>query len=65
MSTTTLDTVTDNRTAMYTINAAGGYFYITRNGVYLTNKFGNARTFITRNAARKRISRERRGNFHA
>lgn len=63
MSTNTLTTVTG--TAYFQIVTNGGYFYVVRDGVYLTDRNGRVRTFITRNAARKRISRERSGNFHA
>ena len=65
MSTTTLTPVTAGTTDTYTIVENAGYFYVVRNGLYLRDRFNNPRTFITRNAARKRISRERRGNFHA
>jgi hypothetical protein len=69
MSTSTLTPVTGTTntaaTDKYDIFEVGGYFYVARNGVYLRDRNNQARTFITRNAARKRISRERRGNFHA
>jgi hypothetical protein len=41
-----------------------GNFYIQRNGFTLTSSRGWTRYFRTRNSARKRISRERRGDFH-
>ena len=52
-------------TPTYGIVVNAGLFYVTRNGTYLTDKNGVARAFASRNAARKRISRERRGSFHA
>ena len=62
MTTTQMPALTGTYT--YTIVEADGYFYIDRNGVYLTDRNGRARVFATRVSARKRISRERRGNFH-
>ncbi len=44
--------------------AGDGPFYITANGVALTDTYGAVRYFRTRNAARKRISRERLGDYH-
>jgi hypothetical protein len=43
-----------------------GYGYNVRrvDGTRLTNRLGAVRIFATRNSARKRISRERVGNFH-
>jgi hypothetical protein len=41
-----------------------GSYFIERNGYVLTNSRGWTRYFRTRNSARKRISRERRGDFH-
>ncbi len=42
-----------------------GYgFNVTRDGVALTDRYGSTRNFTTRNSARKRISRELRGDFH-
>lgn len=41
-----------------------GRFYITRNGVELRDGAGFTRYFNTRNSARKRIARERSGDFH-
>ncbi len=44
---------------------ADGYFVIEGpDGMLLRDKNNNIRRFIARNAARKRISRERTGNFH-
>lgn len=51
-------------TDTYEIVAYDGLFYVTRNGQDLTDHRGDSRSFISRNAARKRISRERSGNFH-
>lgn len=51
-------------TDRYEIVSGLGYFSVTRNGLSLIDRDGYRRTFTTRNAARKRISRERRGNFH-
>jgi len=67
MSTTTLTApVTTGTTIdLFEIVEENGLFYVTRNGMFLTNRYGRARSFITRNTARKRISRERRGDFHA
>ena len=43
---------------------ADGYFVIEGpDGMLLRDKNNNIRRFIARNAARKRISRERTGNF--
>ena len=58
MSTATITTPT------FEIVSTATGFAITRDGIYLTDRHGNVRTFVTRNAARKRISRERRGSFH-
>lgn len=51
---------------VYTIKTDwfAGSFYIVRNGNVLVNKSGWTRYFSSRNGARKRISRERRGDFH-
>ena len=38
-------------------------FHILRDGKYLTNKLGVPRLFISRCSARKRITRERKGDF--
>lgn len=56
-------------TSRYTIDAnyetPGGFIvWDTTTGSYLRDKDGNKRVFASRNAARKRISRERTGNFH-
>ena len=40
-------------------------FTIARDGITLTNRYGSVRIFATRNSARKRIARERSGNFHS
>jgi hypothetical protein len=39
-------------------------FNVTRNGLFLRTSFGGARVFATRAGARKRISREKRGDLH-
>lgn len=39
-------------------------FYVYDGTTYLTDKKGGIRVFSTRNTARKRISREYRGDFH-
>ena len=42
-----------------------GTFAITGPGaLFLRDKWNNIRSFATRNSARKRIARERSGNFH-
>lgn len=59
-------TVTGNtETVTFTIAGVEGAYTILRNGVTLTWPEGNARYFSTRGTARKRISRERTGKFHA
>lgn len=40
-----------------------GNFYVTRDGVYLSNRSGTVRVFTSRSSARKHITRERRGIF--
>lgn len=62
-SSTTTPTTTD--TFEIVADTYRGYgFVVLRNGTALTYPDGSTRTFPTRNAARKRISRERRGDFH-
>lgn len=54
-------------TTQYTIEVDSfGTFTVLDNatGAHLLDKYGTIRRFSTRNAARKRISRERSGNFH-
>ena len=59
MSTTTL---TPN---FRIVTDSDGFFVIEGpDGMLLRDTNGNIRRFITRNAARKRVSRERSGNFH-
>ena len=41
-----------------------GSYIIERNGMILRDKNGWTRRFVSRNGARKRISRERLGDFH-
>jgi hypothetical protein len=41
-----------------------GDYFVTRNGDPLTDRNYRTRFFVSRNSARKRISRERRGDFH-
>lgn len=65
-----MNTVTDNTTAPITepkfeIIPSGSGYAVTRNDLYLRDKGGFIRLYTTRNAARKRISRERTGNFHS
>ena len=45
-------------------NAVAALFTVVKNGAALVDSAGYARLFKTRNAARKRIARERSGNFH-
>jgi hypothetical protein len=63
-NTGTIDTATTTE-ATYTIegNDESG-FYITINGLPLANRYGSTRYFSSRNSARKRIARERSGDFH-
>lgn len=60
-----LDTFT--APAKYTIIKSGfepGFLIEGPNSLLLRDKKGRVRIFKTRNTARKRISRERRGSFH-
>ncbi len=57
-STTTIEDV-------YEVEAQNFGFAVRRNGTFLTDANGSVRIYVTRNAARKRISRERSGNFHS
>ncbi len=41
-----------------------GLFIVLKNGEPLLDREGAIRTFITRASARKRITRERRGDYH-
>lgn len=70
--TTTTNTTTGSRdwrkfftTPTFTIvkDYYGDYF-VTRNGDPLTDRNYRTRFFVSRNSARKRISRERRQDFH-
>lgn len=66
-TTTSLKTVFGSTTVPDTFVIVSDWFgslYIKRNGYPLTNSLGWTRYFRTRNSARKRISRERRGDFH-
>lgn len=58
-------TMTQNFVDSYVIDQRIGGFVVLRNGFELRDADGWARIFRTRNSARKRISRERRGNYHA
>jgi hypothetical protein len=60
MSTNTLETVTDR----YEIRGYPGNYYILKDGLTLFDEQNQIRFFKTRNSARKRVSRERSGNFH-
>ena len=58
-------TITSPETTEFQIVPAGAAgFTITLNGETLTWPSGHTRYFTTRNAARKRISRERKQSFH-
>lgn len=59
-------TMSDTVEATFVIwnNTSGPGFVVTRNGVFLTDRNNQVRTFTTRSSARKRIARERSGNFH-
>lgn len=64
METTTISESTTT-TGNYTITTNdAGNFIVLRDGQPLRDVYGNTRWFTSRNAARKRISRERKGNFH-
>jgi hypothetical protein len=65
MSTTTItETPTTTTPDTYTIEQNGSMFVVLRNGVAVTSpRFGDVRYFTSRSAARKHITRERRGNF--
>lgn len=74
ISTTTPNVTAPVRTATRLVNGdiyvikfdwMASRYYITRNSEVLRNDGGWTRYFATRNSARKRISRERSGNFHA
>jgi hypothetical protein len=39
-------------------------YLVMKNGIVLRAKNNHIRYFVSRNSARKRISRERSGNFH-
>lgn len=54
----------DPTSPVYEIHGTEGHYYITLNGEVLRDSAGWTRYFSTRNAARKRISRERRQSFH-
>lgn len=66
MSTTLTSTI--ERTGEYRIvetpTYEGMFYTIERDGQPLTAADGTIRRFATRNSARKRITRERRGDFH-
>lgn len=66
MSTTSTEstTVTAPKFEVIPDTYKGYGFNVTRNGVILNDSAGSARNFATRNSARKRISRELRGDFH-
>jgi hypothetical protein len=59
------NTTTTTETVTFTIAGVEGAYTILRNGVTLTWPSGYPRYFSTRGTARKRISRERSGQFHA
>lgn len=46
------------------LGTTGIVYIVTRNGRPLTDRFGYTRYFATRNSARKRIARERSGDYH-
>ena len=50
----------------FEVVAEGAFRFTIRraDGTFLTDKYGRPRWFSTANSARKRISRERAGNFH-
>lgn len=70
MSTTLEETVTTETTTQtpdtYSVqfSAVDGNYRVFRNGVFLTDRHGMVRVFTSANSARKRIARERSGNFH-
>ena len=64
-TTTSITTVTTGTEDSFEIVSYFGGYAVKRNGLLLVNDRGDVRVFVTRNAARKRISRERRGNFHS
>lgn len=68
MSTNTIDTpVAPGTRSEYAVvpTSSGIGFTVLCNGQPLTTPNGSVRYFATANSARKRISRERRGNFHS
>lgn len=62
MSTSTMENVTTDRFEI--VRTTYNDFEVLKNGVALTDRNGYRRIFLTRNSARKRIARERSGNFH-
>lgn len=62
-----MTTITDKRnpaTWVYEIVLVEGNYMVKREGVYLVDHTGQVRIFRTHAGARKRISRDRRGDFH-
>jgi len=62
MNTTTGTTTT---TATYEVVTEFGSFFVLKNGEYLRDKTGAAYKYNSASGARKRITRDRSGNFHA
>jgi hypothetical protein len=60
-----LNTGTTTEATYSIVPLVNGRFGIEYGGNLLRNNDGNVREFNTRNSARKRIARERSGNFHA
>jgi hypothetical protein len=66
MTSTTTLTSTDARYTIVTGEDGVGFNVLDNaTGLLLTDFAGRVRFFATRNSARKRISRELRGNYHA
>lgn len=65
MNATVIENAIDAVTAQYTIEKTiMGDYLVRRDGVLLTGPSGT-RFFMSRASARKRIHRERTGNFHS
>ena len=63
--TTSTTTTTATTTFTYEYSEAFGAYVVIVNGLHiLRDALGAVRTFATPNSARKRIARERSGNFH-
>ena len=65
MTTSTTSTTTTTTAYTYEWSETFGAYVVLVDGRFLRNDLGNVRLFATPNSARKRIARERSGNFHS